>query len=115
MNYLKYFKNNKYIKGQNDCWTLVQDIYKDEHNIQLPDCPIFDSPDLWADYLKTKSNVPYRIVEKPFNGCLIHFEHLGIEHIGYALNEKEYIHKTFNDVKISKIPNKAIIYEVLND
>lgn len=115
MDYLKYLRNNKYEKGLNDCWTLVQDIYKDEHNISLPDCPIFESPDEWAEYLKVKSNVPYRIVNKPFKGCLIHFKYKDIEHIGYALNESDYIHKTFTSVAISKIPTKCIIYEVLND
>lgn len=113
MNYIKYFKNNKYDKGLNDCWTLVQDIYKDEYNIDLPDCPIFDSPDKWADFLRTQSNVPYKLVNKPFKGVLVHVKFAGFEHIGYALNNREYIHKTFEGVKISKIPSKALFYEVL--
>lgn len=113
MNYLKYFQNNKYQKGINDCWTLVQDIVFDEKGIKLPDCPIM------TDYTqfesKLKSNFKYKLIGKAKEGCLVHFRSGKIEHIGYALNEKQYIHKTFSKVEVSNIPEKAIIYEILND
>ena len=113
MNYIKYFQNSRYQKGTNDCWTLVQDIFLDEKGIKLPDCPIM------TDYspfeTKLKSNFKYSILDKAKVGCLIHYRNGKIEHIGYALNEKQYIHKTFSRVEVSNIPEKAIIYEVLSD
>lgn len=111
MNYLKYFQNDKYIKSKNDCWTLLQEIYKDEHGIILPDIPIFEDEDSFV-----RSNVKHREVEKAFKGVAVHVKAHGIEHIGYALNEKEYIHKTINQgVKVSPIPKHAKLYEVLSD
>jgi len=110
MNYLKYFQNDRYKKGENDCWTLVQDIFSDEKGIKLPDCPIM------IDYSpfesKLKSNLKYIVLEKAKEGCLIHFRNGKIEHIGYAINDKQYIHKTFSRVEVSNIPKNAIIYEV---
>lgn len=121
MDYLKYFQNNKYQKGINDCWTLVQDIFSDEKGVKLPDCPIMTAADgangTTPDYAlfesKLKSNFKYQVLDKPKEGCLIHFRSGKIEHIGYALNEKQYIHKTFSRVEVSNIPEKAKIYEVL--
>lgn len=113
MNYVKYFSNTKYEKGLNDCWTLVQDIFFDEKGIKLPDCPIM------TDYTpfesKLKSNFKYRVLNDAHEGCLIHFRKGKIEHIGYALNERQYIHKTFSRVEVSAIPKEAKIYEVLSD
>lgn len=111
MNYLKYFQNNKYEKGSNDCWTLVQDIVLDEKGIKLPDCPIMT--DYTAFESNLKSNFFYKEVETPQEGCLIHFRKGKIEHIGYALNAKKYIHKTFSRVEVSDIPKKeARIYKI---
>ncbi len=111
MNYLKYFQNDKYIKSRNDCWTLLQEIYKDEHGIILPDIPIFEDEDSFV-----RGNVKHREVEKAYKGVAVHVKTKDIEHIGYALNEKEYIHKTINGgVKVSPIPKNAKLYEVLSD
>lgn len=113
MDYIKYFQNGKYHKGTNDCWTLVQDIFRDEKGVELPQCPIM------TDYTpfesKLKSNFKYKVLDKPKEGCLIHFRSGKIEHIGYALNEKQYIHKTFSRVEVSNIPEKAKVYEVISD
>lgn len=113
MNYLKYFQNDKYQKGINDCWTLVQDIFLDEKRIKLPDCPIMT--DYTQFETELKSNLKYKVLEHAKEGCLIHFRNGKIEHIGYALNGKQYIHKTFSRVEVSNIPEKAKIYEVLSD
>lgn len=113
MNYIKYFQNNKYQKGINDCWTLVQDIFKDEKGIILPDCPIMTDYSPFETSLK--SNFKYNVLTEAKEGCLIHFRSGKIEHIGYALNGKKYIHKTFSRVEVSNIPEKAKIYEVLSD
>ena len=109
MDYLKYFKNGKYQKFKNDCWTLLQDIYIDEHGIILPDIPIFEDEESFV-----RSNIKHKIVDKPKKGVAVHVSVGSIEHIGYAINEKEYIHKTINQgVKISPIPRYATFYEVI--
>lgn len=110
MNYLKYFQNDKYEKGINDCWTLVQDIVFDEKGIKLPDCPIVTDYSPFESNLK--SNFKYIELDKAQEGCLVHFRSGKIEHIGYALNDKQYIHKTFSRVEVSNIPEKARIYKI---
>lgn len=108
MNYLKYFSDYKYIKNKNDCWSLIQDIYKDEHGIILPEIPVFADENSFV-----RSNVKHRKVETPKRGIAVHVSTKSFEHIGYAINEKQYIHKTANQgVKISAIPEKAVFYEV---
>lgn len=111
MNYLKYLQQNNYKKGIDNCWTFVQEIFKDEHNYQLPDVPIFDDPREWKSYIK--ANAKYEIHGKAHKGCLIHVWTPKDEHIGYAIDEKQYIHKTQNGVFISTIPKRCIIYEVI--
>lgn len=113
MDYLKYFQNDKYQKGINDCWTLVQDIYLDEKGVKLPDCPIMTDYSPFES--KLKENFKYNVLDKPKEGCLIHFRSGKIEHIGYALNDSKYIHKTFSRVEVSDIPKNAKIYEVISD
>lgn len=109
MNYLKYFKNDKYLKNNNDCWTLIQDIYKDEHGIILPDIPILEDEESFV-----RGNIKHKKVEKAHKGVAVHVSTLKYEHIGYALNDKVYIHKTINQgVKISPIPKNAELYEVI--
>ena len=56
MNYLKYFQNDRYKKGENDCWTLVQDIFSDEKGIMLPDCPIMTDYSPFESKLKSNLN-----------------------------------------------------------
>lgn len=111
MNYQKYMVNNKYDLGNNDCWTLMQDIFKDEHDLELPDLPIFDAPDV--NYLKT--NVKHKKVDNAQKGCLVHVWNKKIQHVGYAINSKQYIHKTYTGVIVAVIPKNAYIYEVLDD
>lgn len=113
MDFIKYFKDTEYIEGKNDCWTFVQQIFKDEHNIILPDYPIMIKKSDIASFLI--ENIPYNFVKKASKGCIIYFKHDKTHHAGYALNEKEYIHKSIKGVIVSKIPDNAIIYKVLND
>lgn len=112
MNYLKYYQDQgEYIKAKNDCWTFVQKIFKEEQNIDLPDIPIFEDEDSFV-----RSNVKHVEVDKAEEGVAVHVKAHFIEHIGYALNENQYIHKTINHgVQISKIPHNARFYKVLND
>lgn len=111
MDYLKYFKNDRYQKSKNDCWTLLQDIYRDEEGIELPDIPIFEDEKSFV-----RGNIKHKKVDKAHKGVAVHVSTPKYEHIGYALNDKEYIHKTINQgVKISPIPKNADLYEVIND
>lgn len=109
MNYLKYFQNDTYNRENQNCWHLFQQIYEDEHKIKLPDIPIFHDE---ASFLI--ANIKHREVDKAFKGVAVHVKAKDIEHIGYALNEKEYIHKSSKfGVKVSRIPKNAKLYEIL--
>lgn len=110
MNYLKYFQNKEYELGINDCWTFIQEVFKDEHNIQLPDCPICRDDKEYSNYIH--ANMAVKPVKKAYKGVLVHISSK-FEHIGYAINEKEYIHKCVEGTIIQKIPNKSLLYEVV--
>jgi len=112
MDYLKYFRNTKY-DDNNNCWTFVREIYKDEHNVLLPEVPIFETPLEWTSYLQ--ANIKHKVLETAHKGCLIHVWNKIDEHIGYATNDKEYLHKTSKGVFVSAIPKRCLIYEVIND
>ena len=109
MDYLKYFQNFEYRQGENDCWTFIQQIFKDEKDIILPDLPVIDNTS--EGYLKT--NVTHKRVNKAHEGCLIFVKTKECSHTGYAINDKEYIHKGCKRVSISPIPKTAEIYEIL--
>ena len=112
MDLLKYFRVQKYNRDNYNCWDFVRDIYKEEHNITLPELPIMTDQ---ASVTFLRSNINYKIVDKAYKGCLIFFHAKGINHVGYAINEKEFVHKNEQSSTVDKIPQSAIIYEVLND
>lgn len=109
MNYQKYFSDYKYQYGSNDCWTFVQQVFKDEHHIDLPDYPIMTKSEI-ASYLIDNLNL--QEVEKAEKGCIVYYKNGDIHHAGYAINDKLYIHKTRQRVEVSNIPEKAIIYKL---
>lgn len=111
MDFIKYFKDTEYIKGEKNCWTFVQQVFLDEHNQKLPDVPIFETPSEWKNFLKT--NCKSKIMSVAHKGCLVHVWTTVDEHIGYAVSDKKYIHKTSKGVFVSMIPKKCIIYEVI--
>lgn len=113
MNYLKYFNNNKYTLKDTNCWTFVQDVYEQEKGYRLPDSPVFKTFKEWGQYIKT--NVKHVVVNKPFEGCLVHSSNGRREHVGYAISDKEYIHRKEVGILVSPIPQKAVICEVLHD
>lgn len=113
MDYLKYFKDNKYDYENNNCLDFVRQVYKDEHNVELPECPIFENKSEYESFIK--ANVKYRLVNKAFKGCLVHISDDKNEHLGYAIDDKKYIHKLEKGVTVAPIPKKCLIYEVLND
>lgn len=111
MNFIKYFQQNDYKLNENDCWTFIQEVFKDEHGIDLPDHPIMtDKSEIASNLI---SNIPYKIVDKAEKGCIVYYHNGTIHHAGYALNDKQFIHKTRQKVEVSTIPPKAIIYKIL--
>ena len=111
MDYLKYFKNDKYELGKLDCWTFVQYVFKEEQNINLPDIPIFDDPD---SETRLKANIKHIQLEKAEKNCLVFVKTKTYGHVGYAISDKEYMHKTINQgVKVSPIPKGAEFYKII--
>lgn len=110
MDYLKYLTDKtEYKRGEHDCWVFVQQIYKEEHNKILPDLPVMQT----ECHSFLKANMTGKRVKKAHKGCLIYVTYNDVEHSGYALDEKLYIHRALEQVHISPIPQKAIIYDIL--
>lgn len=108
----KYFKD--YVKGKDDCWTLVIDIFKDLHNIDLPMYPYCISDDDMRKYIfKT---VKLQKIDSPKAGAIVHIDARPY-HVGYCLNDKEFIHrgKAFNTRidKISAYEKKIIGFYII--
>ena len=89
MDYLKYFKNGKYQKFKNDCWTLLQDIYKDEHGIILPDIPIFEDEESFV-----RSNIKHKIVDKPKKGVRLVCFSVKLQCFGVVYKTKRLLKRT---------------------
>jgi len=106
------YMNGEYVKGEHDCWTLMQDIFMDVHGISLPDFPIvgFEEKD-YADCMV--SNMRARKIKEPKQGCIVHRSGI-IEHVGYCLDGKHYIHRTKEETRCDRIKGtKCAFYEVL--
>lgn len=113
MNYLKYFQNQKYELGKYDCWAFIQEVFESEQGIKLPDLPIFDDPE---NESKLKANIKHIQLKIPQKGCLVFVRTKTLNHVGYAISDKEYIHKTSNTgVVITRIPKYAEFFEVINE
>lgn len=111
MDYLKYFQNQKYELGKYDCWTFIQDVYKNERGIILHDVPVFN--DTNEGYLK--SNIRHVQQSKPVRGSLVFVRTKEYNHVGYAISECEYMHKTSKTgVVISRIPKNAEFFQILS-
>lgn len=112
MDYLKYFKNDKYELGKFDCWTFTQFVFREEQGIDLPDVPVFDDPE---NESRLKTNVKHTQLKNPEKGCLVFVATKSHGHTGYAVSDKEYMHKTKNQgVKISQIPKNAEFFKIIN-
>lgn len=112
MNYLKYFQSPKYNRENYNCWDFVRQIFRNEHGLELPDLPIMTDTES-ISYLK--SNIEYREITEPKAGCIVLFYCSGKGHAGYAINYKEFIHLTYKNPQITRIPKNVSLYEVLND
>ena len=107
----KYF-GGEYAKGEHDCWTLLQDIYQQEHDFTLPDFPIFGLTE--SDYpFYMVANMYVEKIPTPEVGCIVHRSGI-IEHVGYCLDGKRYIHRTLNETRCDKIKaEKCEFYRIL--
>ena len=109
----EYFTQT-YKAGENDCWTLVQDIFRDEHGVDLPYYPITREEDHAKAYDHFHKNVNFERVQKAEKGCIIVFKSGRVKwHCGYALNSRQYIHRLNHKTTVTDIPAKSSIYKVL--
>lgn len=112
MNYIKYFQENNYTYNTDDCWTFIQEVFKDEHNIELPEHPILEDEKIKSFLI---ANIKHEVVKEAQKGCIIYFSAGNMHHAAYALDNKKMIHKTFKGVEVDDIPKKATIFKVLDD
>lgn len=110
MNLNKHFIG-KYKLGEWDCWTLVQDIYKEEHDLALPDYPVFtQSKEEFKKLVFT--NILVEEVKEPQKGLFVCFSNNGTVHTGYVLNNKEFIHRPECGTKVSELRPFIKMYKV---
>lgn len=111
MTHLRHF-NKKYELGKCDCWTLIQDLFKERHKIILPDCPfaVKENEKEFAKYLK--ANLILQELDKPKKSCIVHKSGIN-EHIGYYIGNGNYIHRTILGTKINRIPTKYCKYYII--
>lgn len=111
MDLKKYFNPN-YIQGKVDCWTLLQDIFKDEHNIDLPNYPYAIEGRENEFEQHARANLKLETVQKPEKGCIVYVGGR-LSHVGYALNSKMFIHQTVGGTKVERIKKEHILYKVM--
>lgn len=107
----KHFRG-KYVEGERDCWTLIQDLFFDEYHITLPNYPYAISGKNEEFVQHVHANVELEQVQKADRGCIIAFNTKGSQfHAGFALNSSKYVHRTKAGTKVTDIPNNATIYK----
>ncbi len=115
MNLKKYFKG-KYRIGVCDCWTLICDIYKDDHNLELPLVPYTRNTS--EDFKDFIVNMVLEKVIVPEKGVILYTRELAEHHAGYCIDSEYYIHRSRDGVRVEKIPSKDIelfkVKEVIN-
>ena len=95
----------RYKLGTCDCWTLICDIYKDEHDLILPDYP-YAIEDRESDFAYfVKANLMLEILDRPEKGAIMHYSHIS-EHVGYCLSDRQYIHRVKEGTKVQDIPSR---------
>lgn len=102
----------EYVRGKADCWTLIQDIFKNEHGVELPSypCSIDGNESAFKTYVMRNINLIE--VTKADTGCIIYLG--GVRnHAGYCLSKKQFIHHTYKGVKVEDIPKDAKFYKVV--
>lgn len=107
----KYFGGD-YEKGGHDCWTLLQDIYHNEHGLTLPDFPIFGLTESEYPFYMV-ANMYVEKINTPEAGCIVHRSGI-IDHVGYCVDGKHFLHRTMNETRCDKIRlDKCEFYRVL--
>lgn len=110
MNIEKHFIGS-YKLGKWDCWTLVQDIFLEEHGLQLPDYPHMTQSK--EDFRKLVfTNILIEEVKEPEKGLFACYVNNGTIHTGYVLNDKEYIHRPESGTRVDKIRPAIKMYRV---
>lgn len=113
MDFLGYMNELNYDDDNNNCWHFVQRIFLKEKNYMLPDYPVFLAHKEFKNGLIANVEHKQHNLDECTEGFIVHITCLGHEHAGYALNNKQYIHKTRKGVQVSDIPNNAILYEII--
>lgn len=102
--------NKKYIPRKCDCWTLIQDLYLEQHHMRLPDFPIGTDEEL-SEY--AFANIKTEEVEVAERGDIVYIIESGQKHhTGYALDKKKFFHRTENGARIDLIPLNASIIRI---
>ncbi|MDR1169076.1 MAG: C40 family peptidase [Heliobacteriaceae bacterium] len=114
MDFLRYMNDKEYDEDYNNCWHFVQRVFQREKGHKLPDYPIFDTHKSFKSRLLCNVKYKEHDLRDCQEGCIVHVSALGHEHAGYAINNKQYIHKTRTGVQVADIPAKAQIYEIIN-
>lgn len=101
----------RYKKKVWDCWTLVQDIFWEEHGVKLPDYPSFTTND--EEFRKEVfANVLLEEQSEPEKGLMAHYINNGTVHAGYVLNDKEYIHRPETGTRVDYLRPAVKMYKV---
>ena len=100
---ISIYNYKEYVKGQCDCWTLVQDIYA-ENGIELPDYIDVRTANQRKNFKEfLVENMEYKEIDKPERGALILFE-TDPYHCGIAVDENKMIHRAENiNTRIERI------------
>ena len=110
---INYMKKKKYIENEYICWNFVQDVYKDEYDISLPDYPV---DEVQAEFKhKLASNFPCKKIqkdEKILEGDVIVFSLFANQHAGVMIDSENFIHLKKTGVAVSNINNLGKNYEI---
>lgn len=110
MNLDKHFIG-RYEVGKWDCWTLVQDLFLEEHNLKLPDYPYMTQSQ--EDFRKyVFNNLLVEEVKEPQKGLFVCYINSGVVHAGYVISNKEFIHRPETGTRIDKIKTAVKMYKV---
>ena len=102
---VNYMLTKQYIEGKYTCWEFVQDIFRDEYGMELPDYPMGE---VQAEFKnKVKSNFNHIKVDKKDakEGDMIVFSAFANQHAGVMLDNDNFIHLGEKNVMISQLSN----------
>lgn len=101
----KYMMETKFDEKKYGCWEFVRTVYKNEHNIDLPEYPV---DEVQAEFKhKLASNIPHKIVSSndAKEGDIIVFSLFAEQHAGVMINDNSFIHLTPQGVRVTDVAN----------